>query len=425
MSAFKQWTARFEAFTKAQDEPDWMTALRQRAWEVFLEKGLPDRHNERWKYTTLRIFGRQDFVTPSANTTDVAFESDDVEAIATISHINGHTDLGGSDLGRLKPDVAIRPLREAWEDARVALERRCDNLRDGFQALQFAFAADGAIVLIGNDVQLKEPIRITRRTTTKNAFAPTLDVIVVGRNAEATIFERHEGSADGACTGGLADVELKDGAHLEHVIIQEEPNTVWHMRIAEVMTHRDASYRAFTLGAGGRIGRNEHSVEICGPGVENELDGLMLARGSQLVDHTTLMDHAKPDGVSRQLNRAIVDDDAHTVFFGEVVIARDAQRSDSDQLNNNLLLSEGARADTRPQLVIGADDVKANHGATLGRIDEHEVFYLTSRAISQKEARRLLLRGFAQEVVLTIKNPSLQSLVSQRVRAWVDNVDNI
>jgi len=420
MSALEQWTARFEQLIETRNEPDWLTALRRKAWEFFLENGLPDRKNERWKYTSLRAFGRQEYVTPTREPQDIAFEKDGVEAIATLSHINGFTQLGGSDLGNLKPEIAIRPLAEAWDDAREALERRCEQLRDGFEALQFAFAQDGAIVLIGNEVQMDKPIRLTRRTITPNAFAPVFDVIVVGRHAKASLFERYEGSAEGATSGGFCDVVVKEGASFEHVIDQEEADQTWHARITRVNIEKDAHYRAFTLAAGGRLGRHDHATHLGAPGGESFLDAVTLGSGSQVLDHCTENNHAAPHTVSNQLCRAIVDGKSHSVFNGLNLIAKDAQQVDIEQLNNNLLLSDDARADTRPQLEVAADDVKAGHGATLGRLDETEIFYLTSRAIPETRARQLVIAGFAHEVVQRIETQSLRNWITQRVQHWLE-----
>lgn len=424
MSALEQWTARFESLLETRQDPPWLTALRRRAWEHFLENGLPNRKNERWKYTSLRAFGRQDYVTPSREPLDIEFESDGTKAIATLSHVNGFAQLGGSDLGKLTPEIAIRPLAEAWDDAREALERRCDELRDGFEALQFAFAQDGAIVLVGNEVQMDAPIRLTRRTTTPNAFAPVFDVIVVGRHAKATLFERYEGSAEGATSGGFCDVVVKEGARLEHIIVQEEPEQTWHARITRVRIGRDAHYRAFTLAAGGRLGRHDHATLLDAPGGESFLDAITLGRGSQVLDHCTENNHVAPHTLSNQLCRAIVDGKAHSVFNGLNLIARDAQQVDIEQLNNNLLLSDDARADTRPQLEVAADDVKAGHGATLGRLDETEIFYLTSRAIPEQRARQLVIAGFAHEVVQRIESDVLRPWVTQRVQHWLEGAYN-
>lgn len=420
MSALEQWTARFEAFIEDRAEPQWLTALRQKAWQQFLDSGLPNRKNERWKYTSLRAFGRQEHLTPARETNDIAFEDDGVPTLATLSHINGWTQLGGSDLGKLKPEIAVRPLAEAWDDAREALERRCENLRDGFEALHFAFAADGAVVLIGNEVEMDQPIRLTRRTTTPNAFAPVFDVIVVGRHAKATIFERYDGSAEGATSGGFCDITVRDGGSLEHVIVQEESDDAWHARIARIDIARDATYRSFTLSGGGRLGRHDFATHLGHEGGESYLDAITLGRGRQVSDHCTENNHVAPHTVSDQLCRAIVDGKAHSVFNGINLIARDAQQVDIEQLNNNLLLSDDARADTRPQLEVAADDVTAGHGATLGRLDETEIFYLTSRAIPEERARQLVIAGFAHEVVQRIQSDALRQWVTTRVQHWLE-----
>lgn len=419
MSVRDDWSARLDALIEKQNEPEWMTALRRKAWDTFIELGLPTRRDERWKYTSLMAFGRANFVTPERVTQDYKFEVDGVEAIATLSHINGVAHLASSDLGRLGIDVALRPLAEAWEDARASLERRCDALEDGLQALQFAFAVDGAVVRIGNEVQLDAPIRLTRSTHTENAFAPVFDCIIVGRHANARLLERYEGSAQSATSGGLCEIEVRDGAQFEHVIVQDEPKEVWHLRSVNVEIARDATYRAFTLAAGGRLGRHEHRANFRGEGVHAHLNALSLGRDAQVLDHCTVINHALPNGTSHQLCRVILEDTSHSVFNGTVVVAEDAQQTDAFQMNNNLLLSDGARADTRPQLEIAADDVKCGHGATLGQLSEEEIFYLMSRAIPRGRARALLIGGFASEAVDTIEAPELRALVDARVQRWL------
>src|SRR5699024_8054765 len=194
-----------------------------------------------------------------------------------------------------------------------------------------------------------------------------------------------------------------DGGSLEHVIAQEESDEVWHARITRVDVERDATYRSFTYAGGGRLGRHDFATHLGQPGGESYLDAITLARGRQVSDHCTENDHAAPHTISDQLCRTIVDDKAHSVFNGINLIARDAQQVDIEQLNNNLLLSDDARADTRPQLEVAADDVKAGHGATLGRLDETEIFYLQSRAIPEERARQLVLAGFVHEVVQRIE----------------------
>lgn len=423
MSARQQWTDRFEALVQSRNEPAWMTELRKGAWERFLELGLPTRRDERWKYTPLLAFGRQDFVTPSRVTTEVTLEVDGVEAMATLTHINGVLHLGASDLGRLGVDVAVRPLAESWDDAREALERRAAAIQDGIQALSFAFAVGGAVIFIGNDVEMTAPIRLVRTNKTANAFAPVLDRIVVGRHAKAALIERYEGSATGAVSGGIADVEVKDGANFEHVIVQHEPDDAWHMRTIEATVGRDATYRAFTLAEGARVGRHEHNATMVGQGAQIHLNALTLARGSQTIDHCTRIVHALPNGDSFQLNRTILDDKAHGVFNGTVVVAQDAQLTNAEQMNNNMLLTLDARADSRPQLEIAADDVKCGHGATIGQISDEEIFYLMSRAVPRDVARRMLIAGFADEAVDTIESPALRHVVEHRVRQWLHPQD--
>lgn len=424
MSAREEWSARFEALVAAQKEPAWMTALRRRAWERFLELGLPDRRNERWKYTSLIGFARQNFVTPEYIETDVIVSVDGVEAKATLTTTNGFTDLGASDLGRLGVDVAVRPLNEAWEDARQSLEARVERIADGFEALSFAFAVDGAVVFIGNDVELDQPIRLVRRTLTPNAFAPVLDRVVVGLRARASMLVRYEESAAGAFSGGLMDVLVRDGAGLEHVVVQSESPQTWHVSNVYAEIQRDAFLRSITLADGGRIGRHEYDAELLGQGSRVDLNSLSLGRGSQTIDHTTRIHHAVPNCESGQLCRTILDGTAHGVFSGTVKVAKDAQQTNAEQLNNNLLLTREARADTRPQLEIAADDVKCGHGATIGQLSDEEVFYLMSRAIPRDEARRLLIIGFAQEVVESIENDELRTFAIERIDRWLRNAES-
>jgi Fe-S cluster assembly protein SufD len=275
-----------------------------------------------------------------------------------------------------------------------------------FTALNAAFMHDGAVVQIANGVEVDRPIHllfVTDATAAKGMMHPR-NLIMVGKNAKATVIESYVSTSDAMYfTNAVTEVSLADGATLQHYKMQREGSRAFHVSTTEANQARDSHYVSFSFAIGGALARSNVYTTLDGDGGGATLNGLFMLDGQQHSDHQTQIIHAKPNCFSRELYKGILDDRSHGVFNGKVYVHPIAQKTDGKQTNNNLLLSETAQVDTKPQLEIFADDVKCTHGATVGQIDQVALFYLKSRGIDASLARRLLTYAFAAGVLETIE----------------------
>jgi Fe-S cluster assembly protein SufD len=223
-----------------------------------------------------------------------------------------------------------------------------------------------------------------------------------------------------ALTNAVTELHVGPGAHLEHVLLQREGGAAFHVSNTAAQLERDARLATHVVSLGGRLVRNDLTVTLAGEGAEARLSGLFLVGGERLVDNHTFVDHAVPHGTSRQLYKGVLGGRSRGVFRGRVLVRPDAQHTDAKQSNPNLLLSDGAEIDGKPQLEIHADDVKCSHGSAIGRVDESALFYLRARGIDEAAARALLVRGFAAEVLAALPEPSLAEALGDAFAALLE-----
>ncbi len=429
--------AAFEAFERggAGGGPGWLLRLRREAIARFAEQGFPTVRLEDWKYTS---------VAPIAATTfrlaDGAFDSLPAEAIEAlvvrepVAHrlvfVNGRYSAKLSSLAPLPAGARVASLAEALITDAAVLERHLaryagsDGIGYGFTALNTAFAQDGAFVHLPPGVRVTEPIHLLFLATSLTApvLAQPRNLIVADRGSEATIIERYAGLGDDPyCTNAVTEIVLGEGAALEHDKIEQEGELAFHVGTTQVVQARDSTFTSGSIAFGGRLTRNNLGVRFAGAGGTCTLNGLYVPHGGQHVDNHTLIEHAEPRCTSRQLYKGVLDGGAHAVFNGRVIVRQDAQHTDAHQTNKNLLLSEGAEVDTKPQLEIFADDVRCTHGAAVGQLDEDAVFYIRSRGLDTQAARMLLTYGFMSDVINRITVASireeLDGLLLARLRA--------
>jgi Fe-S cluster assembly protein SufD len=253
--------------------------------------------------------------------------------------------------------------------------------------------------------------------STQPGVSSTPRVLVVAQTgSDCTLVEDYVALHEGAyLTNAVTEIGLAPNARVRHVRLQRESKAAYHIAACGVRLQRDAQYESVSVALGGRISRYGLNLTQAGEGGECRLDGLALIDGRQLADTHSTLDHTRPDGRSRQLHKCIVGGAAHAVFNGKIFVREGAQRTDSAQQSRNLLLSERAHVDTKPQLEIFADNVKCAHGATVGQLDTDQLFYLKSRGLSEASARDLLTFAFAAEVVERIPVPSLARRLEQTV----------
>jgi Fe-S cluster assembly protein SufD len=246
------------------------------------------------------------------------------------------------------------------------------------------------------------------------------NLIVAESGSQVTVVESYGGAGDSACfTNAVTEIVVGDGASVAHYKIERESERAFHVATIHARQGRGASFTSHSVALGGALVRNDIRSVLAGEGADCALNGLYLLRGRQHVDHHTVIDHAAPHGTSRELYKGVLDGSSRGVFDGKIIVRPDAQKTDAQQVNRNLIISDEALVDTKPQLEIRADDVKCTHAATIGRIDPEMLFYLRSRAIDERTARGMLLRAFVGDVLGRMKveplRAGLESLLAKRM----------
>lgn len=422
-----------EAFRTLQEsEPDspgsWLKRLRESAMESFQELGFPSVKNEEWKYTNVAPIARIDFkpATLTASSGSEAGESGvfgfpEAEG-SQLVFVNGVLRSDLSSLTGLPPEVVAIDLSQAISDERYGeiawkhLAQQADYVADGFTALNTAFISHGVFVYIPKGVIVDSPIHLLFISDGAQTANFPRALVVAEENSSATVIESYAGNHDAQYfTNAVVELVLKDGARLEHYKVQRESARAFHIATTAADLGPNSRYDATTITFGAELSRHDINVTMDHEGAECWVDGLYLVTTGQHADTHSLIDHRKPHCTSHQLYKGILDGKSRAVFNGKVFVRHGAQKTDAMQTNKNLLLSNEARVDTKPQLEILADDVKCAHGAAVGQIDEDELFYLETRGIHHDLARNLLTYGFAEEVIGKIKIESIRAQLDEAV----------
>ena len=389
--------------------PDWLLNLRQKGFDNFTRLGFPTarRGNEAWKYTNIAPVARAELSIPSpapaphAETIRKAAPwSDDWN---TLVFVNGRhcPALSTSDES---DTVTVSPLSGTMDSNGVIARQHLSTLAsvedNGFAALNTAFISDGALVNVVQAARVESPIHLLFVSTDEEGFAVHPRVLVVaGRESECTIIESYVGLGENTyLNNGVAEIVIEEGAQVDHHRLMDESDEAYHVGVARIhqMDGSRFSSRAFYKGVG--LGRHDLYVLI-GDGCETDLSGLYVTSGSQHVDNFINIDHAKPNSKSNLYYKGILSGRSRAVFGGTVFVREGAVKTDALQSDKNLLLSSDAEVDSKPALYIWADDVKCGHGATAGNIDEETVFYMRSRGVDLETASRMLIFGFASEII--------------------------
>ena len=409
--------------------PSWVGSLRERSMELFETKGFPTTDEEDWKYTNVAPIARGDF-RPSTLQTLAVHDAATVEPFvyeearrSVLVFLNGSFSRELSSLESLPQAVTAISLSDALAGAhdaflRERLERSLTLESDSFVALNTAFLDKGLLLHVPKGVAIEAPIQILYLSTdeaAQTAMFPRV-VVMVEREASATIIETHE-TLDGGdyFVNSVVDVSVGESARLVHYKVQQEGERAFHVAATRAALGQSASYDLTTITLGARLSRHNIDVQLEHEGAECWVDGLYLLGTGQHADTHSLIDHRVPRCTSHQNYKGILDGKSRAVFNGRIYVHPDAQQTDAFQSNKNLLLSSDARVDTKPQLEIYADDVKCAHGATVGQLEEEELFYLISRGLRPQLARNLLTYGFAEEIVEKIKIDSIKRRLDEAI----------
>ena len=401
-----------------------VTDLRRQAFETYERMGLPHRRIEEWKYTDLRALMRE--VRPLADKPDGAALARAKAALKAVA-IDGAIKLVLVD-GAFAPDlsdtasdgVGVHSLREALEAGLGNLLE--DSVKDAMVSLNAALATDGVVVGVADGAVPAKPIQIIHVATASTASAFTRSQVKMGRGARVTLVENFV-AADGAKAYQAHDamlLSLGDEAELTQVRLMADSADAANISSAIFNVGAKARFNLFNLTAGGAVSRYQGFVTLAGEGSELNVNGVNLLNGSQHGDTTLVVDHVVPHCTSRENFRAVIDDRAHSVFQGRIIVRPDAQKTDGKMMTRALLLSDEAEADNKPELEIFADDVTCGHGATSGSLDESLLFYLRARGLPEKEAQALLIQAFVGEAIEGIADDDLREAVMATAERWLE-----
>jgi Fe-S cluster assembly protein SufD len=336
--------------------------------------------------------------------------------------VNGRYAPELSSLERLNSGVRVLSLADAWEEGEAPELTKLigtiitDAEQHTFTELNTAFMPDGAVLHVPKDVEVRRPIHllfVTDANAAKTVMYPR-NLIVIGRNARATVIESYVALGDAAYfTNALTEVSVGNGATLEHYKIQREGRRAFHVGTIEATQAANSHYVSFSFATGGSLTRTNIYTKLDGEGCGSTLNGLYMLDGEQHCDHQTKIEHVEPNCFSREVYKGVLDGRSHGVFNGKVYVHPAAQKTDGKQTNNTLLLSPQAQVDTKPQLEIFADDVKCTHGATVGKLDDMAWFYMKSRGLEAETARRLLIYAFAADVLQTIEQAEVREALQR------------
>ncbi len=406
--------------------PTWWSELRAAAVDRLRELSVPGRKDEEWRFLKLKPLTGRAWPSAGTSTVDVAdvVESRRIPEAdgATLVFVNGRFSADHSSLDGITDAVTIAPF------SGLASEDTTDLVRD-YVATQTYWAddvfwngntanfEDGAVILVPRGEVVEPVVHLLFVGTGEEAGAVhPRNVIVAGESAQVTVVEEYVGAGDGAYFHNVVDeVFVGANASVNHFKVQRDTDEAFHVARNLVALSRDCRYVSTAVNIGAALSRNDSYARYEGTNIDCNLDGLAFLKGTQVSDTHTAIDHALPDSRSYQLHKVIVDDRAHSVFNGKIFVRQDAQRTRSEQLNQNLLLSTGSHVDTKPQLEILADDVVCAHGATVGQLEDDHFFYLQSRGLTPEKAKALLTYAFAAEVLETITVDSLRSSLEQEV----------
>jgi len=432
MDHIESYLADFRREAGDQKVPRWLQDRREAAIARFAELGFPTIKHERWKDTNVAPIARTRFVSaqpPARVPTAQSLEVPTFGAMEGLRLVFVN--------GRYEPRLSSPPISDGGFRVSNLAELLADNgdieplfgRLEGFEdnpftALNMAFARDGAFVQLPNGRVLDEPIYLVFLSIpgTEPAVSHLRNLVQVGDRGRATIVEIYVGGDDsGYFTNAVTEVSIGEEAVLDHLKVQREGERAFHVATMAVHQARSSSAACTTLSFGGALVRSDVNTVFTGEGGELSLNGLYVLRGRQHFDSHTRIDHRTPACTSREYYKGILDGSSRGVFNGMIFVRRGAQKTVTRQTNKNLLLSRDAHADSTPGLEILADDVKANHGSTIGQLDDAAMFYLRSRGIDLETARSLLTYAFGAEIVNLIKVASVRKELDEFILSRLPN----
>jgi len=406
-----------------QSLPKPLLDLRKQRGTALVDMPLPTRKTENWKYSSKYLKLTEDMASPLPSQGQ-SMTGQDVPGYRIV-FLNGVIQPEASEFPQAA-GIQVTSFRDLDDEEAEALARQLDSTLDDkavqLARLNAARFEDGLLIRLKPDAVLDQPLFVIHEVTADASGSAFPRIFVdAGRHSQATLVEEYRSSgSEPVMVNTVAEFNLADGANITNVRLTMEGDNVQHIGATGVRQQRNARFESHTVGFGGPLRRHDLQVRLEGEGGECKLNGVVVTQGKQHFDNHTTIEHVAAHCNSEETYRNIAADQSHAVFNGRIHIHQDAQKSNADMNNKNLLLSNGAEIDTKPELEIYADDVKCAHGATIGQLDEISLFYLVSRGIARREANVLLTMAFINELVEQIPLETVRETAHTRLNQFFD-----
>ena len=419
---------KFRQCETASHPPKWLAPLRKAGIASFADQGFPTLRDEDWRFTNVAPIVKLPFHPASKAVVNVAENMAINESI--FDGLPGHRlvfvdGFFSAKLSRIKPvagGARIENLCAALVNGSAPIEKHLGKYAhtagNAFAALNQAFFSDGAFIFVPGGVEVAEPVSLLYLSSAEHRGETILprNLIIAGANSRLTVVESYINIGNAAYfTNTVTEILAGDHAAVEHIKLQDEAAEAFHIATIAGEFGRASNVRVHSFALGAKLSRTNIRTKLAGEGLECILNGLYLTRGEQLADHHMIVEHAQPRCASHEYFNGILDDKSKGVFHGRIYVHPLAQKTDAKQTNKNLLLSDDATADTKPQLEIYADDVKCTHGATIGQLNAESIFYLRSRGLDTAAARRMLIHAFAGEIIERVKCEAAREVIDRLV----------
>jgi Fe-S cluster assembly protein SufD len=419
---------KFSQFKAGPAQPKWLQPLRKAGLACFAELGFPKLSDEDWRFTNVAPIAKLPFtLAPEAAVNGAESRAINDSVFARLAghrlvFVNGFFSAKLSSIKPVSGGARIENLSAALAKDSGFIEKHlgkyAHTANNTFAALNQALFSDGAFIFVPQGVTVAEPVQLIYISSAKNSGETILprNLVIAEANSKLTVVESYISTANVAYfTNAVTEILAGDNAAVEHIKLQDEAAEAFHIATIAGEFGRASNVTVHSFALGAKLSRTNIRTKLAGEGLECILNGLYLTRGEQLADHHMIVEHAQPHCASHEYFNGILDDKSKGVFHGRIYVHPIAQKTDAKQTNKNLLLSDDATADAKPQLEIYADDVKCTHGATIGQLNEESIFYLRSRGLGTETARRMLIHAFAGEIIERIKCEPAREVVDKLV----------
>jgi Fe-S cluster assembly protein SufD len=419
---------KFSQLESTSSQPKWLAPLRKAGIASFADQGFPTLHDEDWRFTNVAPIAKLQFQLAREAMVNGAETKLIAESVFTklpghrLVFVNGFFSAKLSSIKPVSGGVRIENLSAALAKDSALIEKHlgkyASTAGNTFAALNQAFFTDGALIFVPKGVEVAEPIQLIYISSAKNSGEVILprNLVIAEANSKLTVVESYISTGNVAYfTNAVTEILAGDNAAVEHIKLQDEAADAFHIATIAGEFGRASNVTVHSFALGAKLSRTNIRTKLAGEGLECILNGLYLTKDEQLADHHMIVEHAQPHCASHEYFNGILDDKSKGVFHGRILVQQIAQKTDAKQTNKNLLLSDDATADTKPQLEIYADDVKCTHGATIGQLNDESIFYLRARGIGRENARRMLIHAFAGEIIERIKCAPAREVIDKLV----------